>query len=326
MNPKVSVIIPNYNHAKFLDQRIDSVLKQTYQNFEIIILDDCSTDLSKGVIESYKNYSQVALIIYNEENSGSTFLQWRKGFLHAKGEYIWIAESDDYADVNLLNDLVAIFSKTPDVGLAYCASYSVNKDGQIIGEYNREVPLNKENIYIEEGGIEVAKHFFYSNAIPNASAVVFKKELIKNIGETFLKYKICGDWQFWVEALLQTKIAYTKRPLNLFRQTSTSVSRKPSASGLRTYHMERLEIATFIKCTGNNVSRDEAKSYCEDFLFQIFNQNIRRKIRLERTHWKVIFQELKKIHPNILSVTINVIGKLILLIAKYPFKKKEVEE
>lgn len=71
--PLVSIIIPNYNHAPFLKERIDSVLNQTYDNFEVIILDDKSTDNSKEVIEVYRSHPRISQIVYNEENSGSTF-------------------------------------------------------------------------------------------------------------------------------------------------------------------------------------------------------------------------------------------------------------
>ena len=102
----VSILIPNYNHALFLQQRIESVLNQTYQDFELIILDDCSTDHSKTIIESYRNHPKVSQIIYNQQNSGSVFKQWRKGIELAIGEYIWIAESDDYAAVDFLQETV----------------------------------------------------------------------------------------------------------------------------------------------------------------------------------------------------------------------------
>ena len=97
-NPLVSVIVPNYCHSMYLDERILSILNQTYNNFELIILDDCSPDngASKSVIEKYRDNSHISQIIFNEKNSGSTFKQWEKGINLAKGEFIWIAESDDY--------------------------------------------------------------------------------------------------------------------------------------------------------------------------------------------------------------------------------------
>ena len=74
----VSVIIPNYNHSAFLKERIQSVLNQTYSDFELIILDDCSSDKSRDIIESFRSNPKVSHIIYNDRNSGSTFRQWNK--------------------------------------------------------------------------------------------------------------------------------------------------------------------------------------------------------------------------------------------------------
>src|ERR1700722_8508136 len=88
--PKVSVIIPSYNHARFLRQRIDTVLQQTFQDFEVILLDDCSPDNSPEIISSYVGDSRVR-IEFNAINSGSTFKQWNKGVRMARGDYVWIA-------------------------------------------------------------------------------------------------------------------------------------------------------------------------------------------------------------------------------------------
>lgn len=102
----VSVIIPNYNHAAYLRQRIDSVLSQSFDDFELILLDDCSTDNSREVLESYWQHPKLSHLIYNETNSGSVFRQWQKGIDLAKGEFIWIAESDDYAHPQFLEKLL----------------------------------------------------------------------------------------------------------------------------------------------------------------------------------------------------------------------------
>ena len=98
------VIVPNYNHARFLRQRLDSILAQTFQDFELILLDDCSTDESRTILEEYARDPRVRLD-FNEVNSGSPFKQWNKGVRFARGKYVWIAESDDYADPRLLEAL-----------------------------------------------------------------------------------------------------------------------------------------------------------------------------------------------------------------------------
>jgi glycosyltransferase involved in cell wall biosynthesis len=85
-----SIIIPNYNHGKFLHQRINSILCQTYQNFELIILDDASTDNSLEIIENFKDHPGISHIIYNKTNSGSPFKQWVQGIILAKNNWIWM--------------------------------------------------------------------------------------------------------------------------------------------------------------------------------------------------------------------------------------------
>jgi glycosyltransferase involved in cell wall biosynthesis len=112
--PTVSVIVPNYNHARYLRQRIDSVLGQTYRDFEVILLDDCSTDESRSIISEYENHPKVRIEL-NDKNSGSPFKQWNKGVRLAHGKYVWIAESDDYADERLLERLVSMLEEGPRV-------------------------------------------------------------------------------------------------------------------------------------------------------------------------------------------------------------------
>ena len=123
--PKVSVIVPNFNHSAYLKQRIDSILNQTYQDFELIILDDCSTDNSREIIDLYVNCAKVSNIVYNEKNSGNTFKQWKKGISLAVGKYVWIAESDDWCEATLLETLVVGIEKDDNCIISYCQSYCV---------------------------------------------------------------------------------------------------------------------------------------------------------------------------------------------------------
>lgn len=138
--PLVSVIIPNYNHARFLDQRLQSVLNQTYRNIEVIILDDCSTDNSLEVIEKYRSDARIADVIVNEKNSGNTFLQWDKGIHLAQGELVWIAESDDYCELNMLEELVKAYYKKRGTVLAYSTSEYVGESGERLFHPS---PINK---------------------------------------------------------------------------------------------------------------------------------------------------------------------------------------
>ena len=132
--PSISVIIPNYNHASFLRQRIESILNQTRQEFELIILDDASTDNSRDIIEMYRHDPRVSHIIYNEKNGGSPFKQWNKGIELAKGKWIWIAESDDYAEPEYLEKLLEQSTLHADAGFLYCLHNWVDEKGEKLFE------------------------------------------------------------------------------------------------------------------------------------------------------------------------------------------------
>jgi glycosyltransferase involved in cell wall biosynthesis len=126
--PKLTVIVPNYNHERFLAKRLESILNQTFQDFELILLDDCSTDNSRLILSQSVRDHRVR-IEFNDVNSGSTFKQWNKGVQLAQGKYIWIAESDDYADVHLLERLVPLLDNDPKAAFAYCRAWCVTAKG-----------------------------------------------------------------------------------------------------------------------------------------------------------------------------------------------------
>jgi len=229
----VSIIIPNYNHAAFLQQRLESVFHQTYQNFEVILLDDASTDASVEILKKYQYHPKVAHFIINETNSGSPFKQWQKGISLAKGEYIWIAESDDYCEPDFLETLMQSF--TNQVDLVYCQTKDVDEKGvELLNrmDYTADIKPNLWKDDFEMAGKEFIKSgLLIKNVIPNASAVVFKKSLVKpgSFSDTLLHMQMCGDWFFWVKLVEKTTISFIKKPLNFFRNhpAITRIHNKP---------------------------------------------------------------------------------------------------
>jgi glycosyltransferase involved in cell wall biosynthesis len=224
----VSVIIPNYNHARFLHQRIDSVLNQTYQNFEVIILDDCSTDNSRTVIDSYRNHPKVSHILYNKTNSGSTFMQWQKGFELAKGDWIWIAESDDYASELFLERVAEKISLHPNAGVVKTASKWVDENNNVLMEEDIEGRFP----HPIKGAEFIKKYMLTANNLYNASAIVFKKESgIKCLNKEVVGMKYSGDWMFWTKILLLTDIYILSDKLNFFRKHGSNVTIKAEGNG-----------------------------------------------------------------------------------------------
>ncbi len=228
--PKVTVIIPNYNHAKYLEERIDSVLAQTFQDFELVILDDASTDNSREIIERYSTNPKVRLI-FNEQNSGSTFKQWNFGLSQAKGEYVWFAESDDCAAPALLETLVDRLDRHPSVGLAVCQSWTIDEDSHRLGNYgDLQEHLNHSSHwrsdYVNSGQDECKNFLFWYNTIPNASAVLWRREILERVGGAPTHLRVCGDWLAYINILNLSDIAFVSTPLNYFRQHQCNVRSK----------------------------------------------------------------------------------------------------
>ncbi|PRY15755.1 glycosyl transferase family 2 [Pontibacter ummariensis] len=227
---RVSVVLPNYNHAKFLRQRIDSVLNQSFQDFELIILDDCSSDNSKEIIELYREHPKVSSIIYNNENSGSTFKQWEKGIKAAQGKYVWFAESDDYADPQFLEKMVPLLEDNEHVGLAFCNSHVIDGAGYItsntntwIGAYEIKQEADKTTTF--NGFQFCLKYLFYTCRIPNASAALFRREpVINNIHWIDTSLRNSGDWKLWINICLTSDIVWLNQDLNFFRIHGSNVT------------------------------------------------------------------------------------------------------
>ena len=223
-----------------MDIRIQSILSQTFQEFEIIILDDCSTDNSRDVIEKYRTNPKVTQVVYNEKNSGSTFVQWSKGFELAKGEYIWIAESDDFCDQTLLECLVNNISSDKNNVIAFCKSQFVDSTGKKIGPF-----LQQEKNKNVKG-----KHFIFfcmvtENRICNASSAIFRKDALIDIPKDYMSYKAAGDKLFWIEIARKGRVAIIGAPLNYFRQHAVKVSPKKQYDG--TVYREEYDICYYLR-------------------------------------------------------------------------------
>lgn len=228
--PLISIVVPNYNHEKYLVQRLESIFSQTYPCFEVILLDDCSTDNSRCVLSLYEKHPKLSFCVFNEKNSGNTFQQWAKGISLAKGEFIWIAESDDFCDLNFLEVIAKPLLKDKEVVLAYCQSNRVNEFNQVTGTWlNHTDDLNGGskflNDFIMEGYEFIQDFLIYKNVIPNASAVIFRRDkvIIKEHLNVDSYFRYCGDWIFYFRFLINNKVAFVSQSINNFRYHSNSV-------------------------------------------------------------------------------------------------------
>ena len=263
-NKKVSVVVPNYNYAKYIGKRIDSILKQTYPIYELIILDDCSTDDSVKVIEKKlreirQKYPEMRLsFVKNEKNSGKSMAQWKKGFELAEGDYIWIAEVDDLSNKKFLEEVMKGFDDS-EVVISYTESAIINSLGiMIMPNFRWSRDKEKTGHYVEDytkdGKREIEEIMAIRCTIPNVSAAVFRndKKYLKYFDEA-MKFSQVGDWYFYTKILENGKISYNRRSLNKFRIHSGSVT-AGSKKGKKHY-MEVLMMHDFFNKKYNLESR-----------------------------------------------------------------------
>lgn len=264
----ISVIVPNYNHSAFLPQRLASVLNQTFEDFEVIILDDCSTDNSREILDSYKNHPKVSHVVYNKENSGSTFRQWNKGVKLAQGEWIWIAESDDKAELNFLEVLTQGIRAQENIGIAYTQSLKMNSNDEVSGswlEWTEDLdPSLFRSDFIMKGTSYIEQFLIHKNTIPNASALLFRKEAYLKVGGANEAIRNCSDWDLWLKLLLVSDVLFISQPLNYFRYHEQSVIAKALQSRPKDVYGERFDKSMRLKF--------------QDFLLKNFNTAPFKKI------------------------------------------------
>ena len=283
----VSIILPNYNHSNYLQDRLDSIFNQTYQNFEVIILDDASTDTSLDVLYPYRNHPKVSYFIINKKNTGSPFQQWKKGLELAQGDFIWITESDDYCDLNFLEaQLKQINEQNLDIIVAETKKV---RNGVITGRSNHPIFENTDSLQIN------LDSFLYC-PILNVSAVLFKRELVKSLNQ-FSNYKLIGDVVFYFEAFLNKKIALNTNTKSYFRKEAGSVSALSSKdlNYFVLYYKEHFQFA-YDAYLNNKIDNRLYRAYITRF----FNRVNNRLTKLEKLQTKYIklrlryYKDLKK--------------------------------
>jgi glycosyltransferase involved in cell wall biosynthesis len=226
--PAVSVIVPNYNHERYLEERLNSIFNQSFKDFEVILLDDASTDKSMDVLMKYAHHADVQ-IVPGKTNSGSPFKQWLKGIDMATSDILWIAESDDICDLEFLKTLLPAFDK-PKVKLAYANSHIIDENGRVVGDYiNTEYlsslsPTKWNTNYQVTAEQEINDGLGVKNTILNISAALIRRfEMSREFRETLQNMRIAGDWYFIVNAIRNGIIGYDARKLNSHRRHSSSV-------------------------------------------------------------------------------------------------------
>lgn len=228
--PKVSVIVPNYNHAAYLRQRLDSIYAQDYANVEVILLDDCSTDGSREILVDYaRRHAANTTTCFNEANSGGVFNQWKKALELATGELVWIAESDDYCDPNYLSELVRFF-RNEAVMLAFSRTQFIEREGEPVLSTEKFLRDCLGDLvggpFIRSAHWLVNRAWGRKNIVPNVSSALFRHpgRMPLLADANWRGLRLFGDWIFYLHLVRGGLVAYSPATTNYYRQHDQGTS------------------------------------------------------------------------------------------------------
>ena len=248
--PRISIIVPNYNHANFLPERIESILQQSYDNIEILVLDDASQDDSREIIDRYQERDPDRIrTIYNDTNSGNVFRQWRRGLENVRGELVWICESDDSCERDFLQLLVPYFAD-PSIMVAF---------GRVQFIDERGVESDWLDIYRESAAagiwsdVEIAPAhdwfrgaFGVRNIIPNVGGCVFRRQLLSpEIWRRAEEFHVLGDWFLYAHLVSGGRVAFDPGAISYFRQHQSNTSVQSFSTDA--YYVEHLWIGKLVR-------------------------------------------------------------------------------
>lgn len=229
---KISVVVPNYNYSNYLYQRVYSILNQNYKIHELIILDDASKDNSlfyiKQIEQKISGVVNVKVVV-NDINSGNAFSQWQKGINLATGDYVWVAEADDYAKKNFLNEIVSPLKKNNNIVISYADTGFIDSNGYITkNSLVDQIDILKTNhwnaSYVNKGIAEINCYSYLNCTIPNVSGTIIKKGNYDEIFESAKKFHQSGDWFTYLNILNLGDISFINKTLNYYRVHGNNIS------------------------------------------------------------------------------------------------------
>jgi glycosyltransferase involved in cell wall biosynthesis len=268
----ISAVIPNYNYAQYLPQRIGSLLAQDAAP-EIILLDDASTDDSLAVaLDTARAAGREIQIVTSPRNSGSVLPQWRRAATLARGDYLLIAEADDVAEPALVSILAAQLDAHPDMVFAFSDSMQIDAAGAITRPDFKAYYAALGDRALDRAQVLAADTFLLRflmprNLVVNVSAVLWRTAALRaafeRLGDEIERFRAAGDWRVYIEACLAGgSVGYVPTPLNRFRRHETSVigrySREQHIAEIEAIHALLLSLCAGDESVGERLADQRA--------------------------------------------------------------------
>ncbi len=230
----VSIIVPNYNYARYLKERIRSIRQQTFGDFEIILVDDASTDDSAAVLEEINPDDRLVIRAY-KENSGGVYLRRNKIIEEARGDWLWFAEADDSAHPKFLERLMGIAVSEPNLGIIHSRVAIMDQAGRLITDritFDDEIQAHLSQDYVCRGYNEAVK-LTSGCYLATSSGLLLNRKAVLDVGGYDLRLKMSSDWDLYLRLMQKYDIAYLDSPLAYYRSHTSSVT-KTTDSVVRT--------------------------------------------------------------------------------------------
>ena len=208
---KVSIIVPVYNGKQYIESAIHSLLGEDFTNFEIIIVDDGSTDETSNLIK--KNFGSSILLV--RKTNGGACSAINEGVRHSTGEYIAFCDQDDIWDSTKLKKQVDYLESHPAVGMVYSDAFVIDENGHRLGKTWME---SRRVEYVDGGYEECAMRLFERNFICAPLVVMIRKSVIEEIGPFNERFSSAYDYEYWFRVLEGgVSIGFIDEPLASWR-------------------------------------------------------------------------------------------------------------
>ncbi|MGA1823650.1 MAG: glycosyltransferase [bacterium] len=228
--PKVSVIIPTYNQAGYLCEAIESVLCQTYNDYELVVIDDGSYDNTKEAVSSY---SSAKIRYFYQKNNGLPSAL-NLALDKSRGEYIARLDHDDLYLTEKLEKQVSLLDSNPNIGLVYTQAYTIDEKGNIDGLYLKNHTCPPEPL-------RILRHFLF----PPTQSIMFRRTCLDKVSYFDKNMPIANDWDFCIRMVQHYKFAYIEKPLVKIRRHSgatTTLNKKKAALDIIQVMQKHLKI------------------------------------------------------------------------------------
>lgn len=258
---KISVIIPVFNLAKIIKRTLDSVFNQSYKNFEIIIIDDESTDNSINVINEYFINKEVDYRIIRQENAGVSGAR-NRGIKEAKGDYIYFLDGDDYIHEDTFLEFIKEIEKT-EADVLYCGYSTVDENGNILAKVDTKI---KELMI----GKEMALNMIYAKEYINMITGMYKTSIIKENNIRFdTNRKYAEDFAFTIKCLIASKkVKAVEKNLAYYVRWIGSSTHILSLKRFDSY-FSHIETVQYIKKKYNNDTYNDVIKAMEEYRIPI---------------------------------------------------------